>query len=87
MTALRTNAVAETSSGSAGHIPHKVCRSTPEEMERECLGTIAGTARDIERSAMDGKVDAMKVHFDFMKVQMRRLETIMGTVQQKARMI
>ena len=60
---------------------------TPEELRRECLGTIAGAAKDIERCAMDGKVDALKVQFEFLKVQMRRLETITGTARQKARMI
>lgn len=58
---------------------------TPEELRRECLGTIAGVARDMERCAMDGKTDALKTHFDFLKIQMRRLETIMTTVRQPPR--
>lgn len=58
---------------------------TPEELQRDCLGTIAGSARDIERCAMDGKTDALNTHFDFLRVQMRRLETIMTTVRQPPR--
>lgn len=56
---------------------------TPEELRRECLGTIAGIGGDIQRCAMEGNVDALKTHCDFLITQMRRLNTIMTTVQQK----
>lgn len=60
---------------------------TPAELERECLGTIAGVARDIERSAMNGESDAVNTHFNFMKAQMRRLEVIRTTVRGAPRTI
>lgn len=53
---------------------------TPEELERECLGTIANVARDIERAAMESKPEVVKTQMRFLKVQMERLETIRGTV-------
>ena len=57
---------------------------TPEELERECLGTIANVARDIEREAMDGNASALWTQFDFLKAQMRRLEVIRTTIRVKA---
>lgn len=64
-----------------GGTPYHPTPQTPEELKRECLGTIAGAGRDIERTAMEGSVDALKTHVDFLEVQMRRLETIMTAVR------
>ena len=60
---------------------------TSEELERECLGTIASVARDIERAAMNSDAATVNTHFDFLKTQMKRLETIRTTVRQAPRTI
>lgn len=49
---------------------------TPQELERECLGTIARVAQDIERNAMNGDAAAVETHFDFLKAQMKRMDVI-----------
>ena len=58
---------------------------TPEEMERECLGVIAGVARDIERAAMEGNASALETHFSFMKAQVKRLDLNRTSVRQAPR--
>lgn len=60
---------------------------TPEEMQREALGTIIGACRDIERCAERMDVAGLKTHFGFLKTTIGRLDVIMTTVQQKPRKI
>ena len=54
-------------------------------MQRETLGTIIRTCRDIERCAENMDVAEMKVHFGFLKTTIGRLDVIMTTVQQRPR--
>ena len=56
---------------------------TPEELERECLGTIIRACRDIERCADGMDVAGVNVHFDFLKKQMNRLDVIRTNIRQK----
>ena len=60
---------------------------TQEELERECFGTIAGVARDIERAAMNSDAATVNTHFDFLKKQINRLDVIRTTVCQAPRTI
>ena len=62
---------------------HKVCRLTPEEMQRDTLGAIIRACRDIERCAEQMDVAGVKTHFGFLKTTIGRLDVIMTTVQQK----
>ena len=81
-----------TSSAPTGHLPHggrlggkHPVPKSPEEMQRETLGTIIRTCRDIERCAENMDVAEMKVHFGFLKTTIGRLDVIMTTVQQRPR--
>ena len=65
--------------GKGGVIPR-----TPEEMERECLGVIARAAADVERTAMNGDVAGVNVHFNFLKLQIERLYTIRHTIRRNS---
>ena len=56
---------------------------TPEELERECLGTIIRVCRDIERCAEGMDAAGVTVHFDFLKKQMNRLDVIRTNTRQK----
>lgn len=56
---------------------------TSEELERECLGTIASVARDIERAAMNGDAATVNTHFDFLKKQINRLDVIMTSIRRE----
>ena len=79
-----------TSSAPTGHLPLKGkarAPQTPEELERECLGTIARAAQDMERCAMEMDVAGLRVHFDFVKAQMNRLDVIRTTVRQTPRVL
>ena len=58
---------------------------TPEELERECLGTVIRVCRDIERCAEAMDATGVEIHFDFLKKQMARLDVIRKTVRQKPR--
>lgn len=58
---------------------------TPEDMEREALGTIISVCRDIERSAEDMDVAGVKTHYNFLRTVMGRLDVIRNTVQQRPR--
>lgn len=60
---------------------------TQAELERECFGTIAGVARDIERAAMNGDAATVNTHFDFLKKQINRLDVIRTTARQAPRTI
>jgi len=48
---------------------------------RECLGTIARTARDIEDCAMQQDTFGLETHFNFLKAQMNRLNIIKSTTR------
>lgn len=54
----------------------QVQRQTRQELERECFGTICHAATDLARAAEQRNAGAVEVQFDFIKVQMRRLDTI-----------
>lgn len=54
---------------------------TPEELERETLGTVIGICRDMERCAEKMDVAGLEVHFNFLKVTMGRLETIRKNIR------
>lgn len=54
---------------------------TPNELMRECLGTIARTARDIEDCAMQQDTFGLETHFNFLKAQMNRLNIIKSTTR------
>ena len=58
---------------------------TPEEMQRETLGVIAGVCRDMERCAMEQDVVGLKTHYGFLKTTMGRLDVIMTTIRQAPR--
>lgn len=58
---------------------------TPEEMERETLGVIAGVCRDMERCAMAQDVVGLKTNYGFLKTTMGRLDVIMTTIRQAPR--
>lgn len=58
---------------------------TPDEMIRDTLGVIARAARDIEDVAMQGDMATLTVHFNFLKLQMERLETIKRTMRRPRR--
>ena len=58
---------------------------SPKEMERECLGSIARVAADIERCAMNGDTGELEVQFNFLKSQMNRLDVIRKTIRQAPR--
>ena len=62
---------------------HKVCRLTPEEMQRDTLGVLAGICRDMERCAMDGDVAGLKTHYGFFKTTMGRLDVIMTSIRRE----
>lgn len=51
-----------------------------DEMMRECLGTIARAARDIENAAMAMNLNAVEVHFNFLKAQMNRVNVLKRNV-------
>lgn len=55
---------------------------TPEEMQRDTLGVLAGICRDMERCAMEQDVAGLKVHYGFFKTTMGRLDVIMGSIRQ-----
>lgn len=58
---------------------------TAQELERECMGTIWRTCDDMARAAEAGNHASLKTHFDFLKEQMQRLETIRKGVRQTPR--
>ena len=60
------------------HVPQ-----TPEEIQRDTLGVLAGICRDMERCAMDWDVVGLKTHYGFFKNTIGRLDVIMTTVQRK----
>lgn len=55
---------------------------TPEEMQRDTLGVLAGICRDMERCAMEGDVMGLKTHYGFFKTTMGRLDVIMSSIRQ-----
>ena len=55
---------------------------SPEDMQRETLGVIAGICRDMERCAMAQDVVGLKTHYGFFKTTMGRLDVIMNCVRQ-----
>ena len=60
-------------------------QQSPDEMARDCMGTIARACADMERCAMDGDYSGLKVHFDFVRIQMGRLDIIRRDIRQKPR--
>ena len=56
-----------------------------DDMMRECMGTIARVCQDMERCAMNGDEAGLIVHFNFIKAQMNRLDTIQKTVRPNRR--
>lgn len=59
--------------------------TTPDEMIRDTLGVIARAARDIEDVAMQGDMASLTIHYNFLKLQMERLETIKRTMRRPRR--
>lgn len=59
--------------------------TTPDEMIRDTLGVIARAARDIEDVAMQGDMASLIIHYNFLKLQMERLETIKRTMRRPRR--
>ena len=59
--------------------------TTPDEMIRDTLGVIARAARDIEDTAMQGDMASLTIHYNFLKLQMERLETIKRTMRRPRR--
>ena len=55
---------------------------TPEEMQRDTLGVLAGICRDMERCAMEQDVVGLKTHYGFFKTTMGRLDVIMSAIRQ-----
>lgn len=55
---------------------------TPEEMQRDTLGVLAGICRDMERCAMEQDVVGLKTHYGFFKTTMGRLDVIMTNIRQ-----
>ena len=55
---------------------------TPEEMQRDTLGVLAGICRDMERCAMAQDVVGLKTHYGFFKTTMGRLDVIMTNIRQ-----
>lgn len=53
-----------------------VTSQSPEEMQRETLGTIARVCADIERCAMNQDVGGVMTQYDFLRTTMRRLDII-----------
>lgn len=53
-----------------------VTPQSPEEMQRETLGTIARVCADIERCAMNQDVSGVMTQYDFLRTTMRRLDII-----------
>lgn len=49
---------------------------TPDEMTRECMGCIARVCEDMARCAMNVDKGALETHYNFLRVQMNRLDTI-----------
>ena len=58
---------------------------TPEDMQRDTLGVLAGICRDMERCAMEQDVVGLKTHYGFFKTTMGRLDVIMGSIRQAPR--
>ena len=58
---------------------------TPEEMQRDTLGVLAGICRDMERCAMAQDVVGLKTHYGFFKTTMGRLDVIMTSIRQGLR--
>lgn len=56
---------------------------TPEELERDCMGTIIGVCRDIERNAEAMNAAGVKVQFEFLKKQVTRLDMIRSNIRRK----
>lgn len=61
----------------------KPTQQTPEELERECMGTIISVCRDIERNAGEMDAAGVKVQFEFLKKQMARLDMIRTNIRRK----
>ena len=55
---------------------------TPEEMQRDTLGVLAGICRDMERCAMAQDVVGLKTHYGFFKTTMGRLDVILSAIRQ-----
>jgi hypothetical protein len=53
-----------------------VTPQSPEELQRETLGTIARVCADIERCAMNQDVGGVMTQYDFLRTTMRRLDII-----------
>lgn len=53
-----------------------VTPQSPDEMQRETLGTIARVCADIERCAMNQDVGGVMTQYDFLRTTMRRLDII-----------
>ena len=88
MSNKNVTAAAGTSSGATRHLPHggrHPVPQTPEEMQRDTLGVLAGICRDMERCAMDGDVVGLKTHYGFFKTTMGRLDVIMTSIRQVPR--
>lgn len=58
-----------------------VTPQSPEEMQRETLGTIARVCADIERCAMNQDVGGVMAQYDFLRTTMRRLDIIRTNIR------
>jgi len=56
---------------------------TPEELERDCLGTIWRVCDDMIRCIQQGDEAGLDVHYDFLRKQMNRLQIIKGTKRRR----
>ena len=57
--------------------------ATPEDMIRECLGSISRVAANVIDDAMDNNIPSLKVHYNFLKSQMARLEVLEKNIPRK----
>lgn len=55
---------------------------TPEELERDCLGTIWRVCDDMIRCIQQGDEAGLDVHYDFLRKQMNRRELIRKHMKQ-----
>ena len=90
MTGKGTTAAAGTSSGADAPPSQKgkafgrhPTPQTPEEMQRDTLGVLAGICRDMERCAMAQDVVGLKTHYGFFKTTMGRLDVIMTSIRRE----
>lgn len=58
---------------------------TSDEMIRECLGSIARVAKDVEDAAMQQDLPGLDIHYNFLVTQMKRLKVIERGIMVKRR--